>query len=462
MPRFRFSLRTLLIAALLIASGATLWWNWDPWYPVGRVETNEPFSVFEFSPRDKYFYATESIPREHVERIPLVLFSAQTSEPAVRIEIPGPIGCAAVTSGEKYALVSETHSLEGVDVYSIATRSKVAFPGISPGERIKEIVFSAQDNFVAYTSSLVSRGVFARNLVHVPDLRVVSTFVGTNPIFSSNETMMAWWEGVPGRFESTFFLTDCASGFTLQCWNLPGVAGACFFSPDDRLIAIGCYGAKDLPQATLLYDCESGKRIGFLKGNPRCFSKDGQRLLTHLSSEDSGEDLIFGWTVAALEQPPAFMKRGANWEYIASNDLIATFDREPETAWDARTGAEAWKFRRDGGTTYMSDEYMFQLGFLKWSGIRDLKTGQLIHDFGDFRWRRAFPKIRSVAIPNHGSEFLTESAESDSASAPGRITLWRKHRPPEWWGVVWLPVFWSTAGLAGALVWSVVKRESRK
>ncbi len=35
-PRVRFSLRTLLLFVLLIASGGTLWWNWGPWR-VSRV-----------------------------------------------------------------------------------------------------------------------------------------------------------------------------------------------------------------------------------------------------------------------------------------------------------------------------------------------------------------------------------------------------------------------------------------
>ena len=51
---FRFSLRTLLLAVLLIGSGALLWWNWGPWAPAFSVEAPTPIQDVIFSPDDRF------------------------------------------------------------------------------------------------------------------------------------------------------------------------------------------------------------------------------------------------------------------------------------------------------------------------------------------------------------------------------------------------------------------------
>src|SRR5436853_405094 len=56
LPRFRFSLRTLLLAVLLIGSGTTLWWNWEPWVLERRIASRH--AQVSFSPDGKFLLGT--------------------------------------------------------------------------------------------------------------------------------------------------------------------------------------------------------------------------------------------------------------------------------------------------------------------------------------------------------------------------------------------------------------------
>src|SRR6185295_1919139 len=43
--RIRFSLRTLVLASLMIGSGTLLWWNWGPWAPTYSIEERGTNSI---------------------------------------------------------------------------------------------------------------------------------------------------------------------------------------------------------------------------------------------------------------------------------------------------------------------------------------------------------------------------------------------------------------------------------
>ncbi len=63
MKRPRFSLRTLVLGVLLVASGATLWWNWGPWEVGYTIHADGEIQYAQFSEDDRIVqvrYKTDS------------------------------------------------------------------------------------------------------------------------------------------------------------------------------------------------------------------------------------------------------------------------------------------------------------------------------------------------------------------------------------------------------------------
>jgi hypothetical protein len=71
------------------------------------------------------------------------------------------------------------------------------------------------------------------------------------------------------------------------------------------------------------------------------------------------------------------------------------------------------------------------------------------------------PKCDTFEIkffPGHPDRILAVVCSTDAFDLflkPKSVHLFECRRPEYWWGVAWLPEFWLTALLAGALAWSV-------
>jgi WD40 repeat protein len=179
------------------------------------------------------------------------------------------------------------------------------------------------------------------------------------------------------------------------------------FSPDgQRIVSINRYTNK----TASIWDASTGRELTVLKGHTdrlkyAAFSPDGKHVVT-LSDDLTGKL----WNVAdASESATLSGQTSYLWCSTFSHDSkrIAAAGKDGTIRiWDTKSGAS--------------------LAVLKehWDYVRCLSFSQ-------------------------DEQFLV------SAGDDGNALLWHRRRPEYWWGIAWLPEFWLTVVLTGALGWSL-------
>src|SRR5438552_2669114 len=76
----RFSLRTLLLAILLIASAATLYWNWGPWAPSLHIDVPVKVDNFMIAPGGRWIGAGPYAPTTYEPSSQLKVYDSKSGQ----------------------------------------------------------------------------------------------------------------------------------------------------------------------------------------------------------------------------------------------------------------------------------------------------------------------------------------------------------------------------------------------
>lgn len=471
-PFLRFSLRTLLLTVLLIASSATLWWNWDPWAPALTIRTNLPIRQFGFSPGGKYLYTLEDPPWDEEIEIKrgrtFTLYDPHTGKELLKRQ--------HVFAEVKFSPTDRFFMFErrggentGIDsIFECETGNRITLSDFAEGRTIPDLSFSSHESFALIRTA---RG---HRLIRISDKKEFRfTSEAYKGSFSPNENLIALCGG------KNVTVIDTGTGAIVKEWPAPGwLEPNVVFSPTRRHIAASFRkqvkanaGTTVDEGSTLLCDLESENVAGSLPGKVSDFSLDGTRLVT------VGDQKAYVWNVAAPDKPLITLE--GRFAYIPAHDLLVDEDGlkdEMVRVFDAKTGAPLWSAAEKTMSHCINDAFIDQetgrgpykkykkpsIDIFKSTQRRDILTGKVIMDFGHYRWRRAFPQgvdFYEEAYADHNSSaFITAPNNPDMKqrnTPPTEFTVWRQRRPWQWYGPATLPEFWLSAALALALLWSL-------
>ncbi len=461
MTNFRFSLKTLLLSTLLIASVATLWWNWDPWAPDFEIRTENRYFHYGYSPHDKYIWTVEWTTNiDPSKRGIVTLYDAPTGRQLRQIRTGSGEGSVRFSPSEKYFVLNNGSGWPFYGPFISETGNLLPLPDYKMGETDLRILFSDRDNYALYSIDTEH----TRHLVHLPDLKEIKAL----------HTEIFWFYHVFSHDEKSLLVDqlrrvisiDTSTGKEVRAWDFDTDVRGFQFSPNDRVVAISVEGKGDdhADQHTCFYDRDSGLPAGRTTERLFAFSMDSRRLITYKRGPDDAK-----FAISNLTDPEKPILQFGNEmrqfsSYVQSKDLL--YARRPTCIYDALSGKLLWQCN-DEGYDSENEEFFFTheespLG--ETLAMRDIRTGDLLLNFKSFRWRRAFPKgIDSVYTASHSTDFLSlaKGVDSENYTNNNRITHWKQRRPLAWHGPLCLPEFWMSTLLAAALFWSV-KRGVKK
>jgi WD40 repeat protein len=550
--RFRFSLRTLLIAVLLLGSSLTLWLHWEPWYRQSKLTHKyERISFAAFTEDckrvvwidgDSVVHVTDAQTGEDISTKSGKIANLHTegslngrpieltAGPLTTLEQTGmsPTSLTTVSELPEYeepwrAQFRTRHSkpitfnldttTPGDALYFLMTMLKEKFtpdPGTIDAERLLPgITWDAKAvdpldalDHILHSSDLeaewedgalhiVTKTTFEMHrLMKVEQTPIVWDLESLKPIaFLSGQTSKITtlalssngkyalaasengsarvWELPSGKevsFIHTFVkmieraaISDDGNRIALQyeikkigSWDVARGSNI-FISPQTLIpnyIAISsdgsraCYAGDFVPE---LWDLNCGTKLRAVLINPAAhwrsgfekevhskaaphFSPKGDRLLA------DDDDLMFLLDAQTGDYVSRYGERFSTGQFSADGTRIAALGSDDATIIDAKDGAVLTELPRQPRS-------LEQI----WKAIRGLfvEAENLNSPF--------YPGAPISPLP----QFSPDGKKVIALDRAPDLGVWVRRRPERWWGVAWLPEFWLTAFLTGALVWSL-------
>ena len=486
--RFRFSLRTLLLAVLLIGSAVMLWQRWKPWLPVRTLggHESEVFSAV-FSPDGRKLLTLTHLPipvyaitgwEEPIPVIARIWDLDRADQPPVTIrwgEVSDFWWSDYAFSADNRWLIVKTVEREysrarifdattGQDLF--ANGDEVLDLCIPPGGPGLVAIYA---NKPAEVWDLEQRKVIKTlNLPAVNSIMEGRTRIsGGRDAFTAQFSPDAKWvaignEGmlaeVPGAADHDTvlippFVWNVESGEKIPCNDELPAAGA--FSPDSQNLLIRKW--QNDQHNYCIYDLRSRSMAHYIEGAESCqvFSPDGKEFVLWTGAvfkRDSPKefrvyDVASCKMIAAIPGSPSSHDRSAPVIWIGSRIFFSggnASDRSRIFDMAARTSIDIPATIHPAPYGKRVFAYKWQTDF---ADIRDSGTGDVLAQLtGKIR-------IFNAAWSPDGNEIVIGGDD-------GEAVLWKQHRPEQWWGMFWLPEIWLTVVFAVALAFSI-RRDRR-
>jgi WD40 repeat protein len=410
--RFRFSLRTLLLLTLLVASLAALRHHWEPWVSVYEIP-HAAGSVFDaqFSP-DEHRFVTAG--NGAVARV----FDTQTG--ALLLEC----GQLPEDGGARVSLNSAKFSSDGSKIL-VADDADISKPD-SAEIRIYDSSSAKLQSVLETKSSRITTAVFLPDGKHVASLD------------DRQNGKLVVWE----------IATQTAKSYDSPGHNIHGSA----ISADGRRGLVYLRGNSD-PNTVTIWNLEKSTRQSDLPEHrfPRAaptFSPDGTCVALFSDDPAPAAEVFNADTGKLLHSFSGYKPEWGNRYFVFSGDnkFLAVGDNDgkvrvfnlPENREVAQLGPfklQHWVLFSKDSTRLLTPDYEFAY-------LWDMRTGQKLAEFNK--------NFNSAVFSRSGDLMLT-------ADAYCTATLWQRRRPEQWWGIGYLPEFWLTLILATAFICSGVK-----
>lgn len=412
--RLRYSLGTLVLAVLLLASGATLWWNCRQWRAVATTRVPEfegvrllsdesRFAICTFQPdlklkKDEIPYGTHT----------LTLFDARNGAQLRSISMFGMHWCRVeVTPNGDYVYLNDSLLFGGTGISEIKS--------IESGEPLIEkfgaVANLSNSHFLTESSRVLiySKELRGFRLCEFPSLKTLREYPGRN--FKG----LCWANGgfVLDNGNTEIYRAD---GSLQKVIPAPPNQAITEYNGNYRQLLIHQH-----PQPVRYFDL---KHIGKSTAQICIHSGDNQKLCLRNLTADSAQIL-----------PELNNARTLDDEYLYAQD----------SALNLKTNIV---------------EHRIDDGFLGNGRIRvrrrqdaiqtvDLRTGGDLGTIPRYRWRDQFG-TEVVQVFNIERAFITRDGE--------QFFLWRQVMANLWPGMLGMPEFWITAVLLAAVVWRIWRR----
>ncbi len=462
--RFRFSLRSLLLFVLLLASGVTLWWNWGPWAIAYAIHEPTALHGAGFTPDGKYSFTVRNEARkaDGIFENVVTLRDAMTGE-VFRTFRGGqhmgnvsfsPAGHYIQLVDNGYANREHLESHERRDyLWRVDTGESIKFVDLPP-ERVRIELISERENYVVYQESqgaTVSDEYTLARLQGFESL-AIAKFKG-HAVFSSNEKWLVY-EDDDGLYLYSIDKRKVERRIPVvpQKYN-----GNLAFTRDATKLMFSYQDLDATSWQTKFFSVETGACIATLSGKgyeAGCLSNDSDHVILY--------DLRKSRAVRISDEKSIPLPDSS---YFLDDTPISACSADPLTIWDVETGAIRWQAKGEG---WVSNDNTYARCTDKNARltILDAKTGKELFASTPY-WEKngLFASWLDFDFGKHG-QFLTCAFQTIEGQDPEfgntiedwkLACIWHLRRPVEWWGIAWLPEFWIAAFFAGAFVWSVVR-----
>ena len=396
----RFSLRTLLLSSLLIGSGTTLWWHWEPWQNQWTSECL-PHAIWNtaFSSDNQYIQSTcESC---------TWVWSIRTGERLCGISPPQGSG-----------FFNTVMSPDPTRILTISRRGEARLSVLPTGLQVLDFVEQLE--------------------YHPP------------PVFSSDSKRI-----VAINKDGVGCTWDAETGTLIQKWQSLAVSPMDNFNQlllanDDKHVFVSKSGL------ACIYDSITGKcektlnDVDWYNVKVAIFNPSNwKEILILADMHDTAQ--LWNWPDSRMLH--SFPSEGMLRAMAFSADgKIVTISDKSFSVWDLKSNRPKMTINGDfHKTTLLSIPTDFCRAIIASNDttvqIRDLGTGAVLNTLGV----STLPRSRgyhNCASATANGQFIATASEDH------RVTVWSRRRPEYWWGLAWLPEFWLTLVVSAAFAWS--------
>ncbi|HLX60506.1 MAG TPA: WD40 repeat domain-containing protein [Planctomycetota bacterium] len=462
LPRPRFTLRTLLLTVLLIASSATLWWNWDVWHHAYKIIIPNNNRV-EFTSNDRFieneYHDGSNDCMAYYDARSGVLLRTITHESK-----SDTIGSSRIVSGFLTSPGGEFcvwHSPYGAvmakEVWTVETGRKMELEKWSAVSN-DYLYFSPHDRYVLLGDR------WTRTLVNLDSRQIVKRFDSLNELcsidFSPDDNFLYFSD-----FKSqTVKRIATSTGKTQNEWSFPAFPNSPPqpFSPDGTIFVCR-KSTSDRKYFTLLCDASTGSILAEIPGSFSRFS--GNYVLTENPAEvwETTPSPRRRFALNAYPDGKAVQVHNGLLQFFKHANYYAGFPRDLSTWVDLNTGQEVTRMEPEYSSTENKrfalriDEIRGTNQFQSASNVAaiiDADTCETLIDFSSPRWREFAVQHLEIEFSRTKPIFFT--CKSNKPQNSQQIDAFRQNRPRAWYGPAALPEFWLTTLFALALPFSLI------
>lgn len=460
--KFRFSLRSLLLAMLTLGAAAALWRNFEPW----RIERELVFDLnsnpkenllMGSSPDGKWVHAETSLEETPgLLRYASIIWNMETGRTFhVTHEIETNVSnwlCESEFSADSTLLLSEAanknqYSAKLWDVknnieivipelaslvrQNITTRSSFDMNRVQFCPDSRHILVMPEDGS-ARLINVVTKSV----LNSIPDVRDEEfSLSGDLVVLRCGDETIRVHETRTGR-ELTRLIRPVDWEFVRiryvsnQLLMVEGIPTESLFDWDERSVL--CYDLKSPSEPTIFSGSVDWRAN---------VSKDQTLAVFSDNFEFRVVDLR---TQKVISRAPCSTRVMLEW--LAGNARI--FNMDGGEMHVTSTGRLLYEIENVSLALPSPD---LRIALVYSHGSRNCR----LHDLANGELLQVIPNERIGAwylvsiFSSDSSRFITQNADTRA------IHLWTRHRPEYWWGLAWLSEFWLTVVLAAAFLWSL-------
>lgn len=449
-PRMRFSLRTLLLLVLMIASGGTLWWNWGPWGVAFTIQVAGEIQRVFYTDDDRYiivhtdvqdiFYAPGDVKWPGGERHTVMEIRDSGSGKLQRI--------LRDDEGSRN-LTSQIGSVILLGRSATVTGSCPVVFDIDSGERLKlETNFPDGEPQFALLFKRYALFQFKTRVVitNLPDLETVfylesgSRYAGVSP----SKNSFAVHRGMSIDFYSI------EPRQRLHTFELNGAVPFNVYYPKDTLF-ICTVDEGNGKYTSHFFNPVTGDKLRTESGYIHAISHDSKRFVLEREGKSFFCEMNSNIEWGPLDHDLAFSVFSENDDLLFGNR-----DDKPCRMFNGRSGELLWERPAFYGDLFPNCDYIFVKGLESAAdSILNARTGQLLFTFPTWRWGNVSRDETDVNLAHCSAGFLTIHSYTEDNNNRREAVIWKLKRPTAWYGVAWLPEFWLTVVFGAGLVWSL-------
>jgi len=453
LSRPRFSLRSLLLAVLTLAAGATVWKNFDPW----RIEREYLGALQDavnviMSPDEKWILADLASSSDQRHTYKSILWNAETGRSEVLVDASWTRPPGTITGGSNSEFSKDSARLIAglwrnnhlgfrlMDLRSISTL-KLDVP---MSQSIRGVRFLPDDRYMLFSLENDSIQIIDTQTNSVVIDRFAEDYRWSQ---SGDRIALIEVDGSIGTY-------DVKDGRQLQRippvtdWQYLWIAHVSHTRLIAGVVLTESYWDFDEKETVLYFDLNAPAASQVLSGRVTSVAWDDARIAIE---SDKGYTILDSQSLDVVTQIKSAPER-ALFVPIANNRLLCMGIGNP-TAYDLSTGRMAYKLNSRRWGTLSPDRTRYIVPSDDAAPVLcifDLSNGHLLQTIPNERAPNfGRSGYSSYSNPDSGNRFVTQNTDTHA------IHLWRRHRPEPWWGLAWLPEFWITLVLTGGLLWSL-------
>ncbi|HLX63988.1 MAG TPA: hypothetical protein VKX17_22135 [Planctomycetota bacterium] len=453
--RFRFSLRTLLLAVLLIGSGATLWWNWGPWTVAFKITEPGPFECIKFSDDGSLLaviyvkdasYQGENVLDVRETATGKSKFSFAVANTYKQLEFRDSIIILPRAAQDPFGEFDSSRHLPILVEIATGKRLNFDYAGLT---NISPFPAEFGTQYALFHRNDLKNLVTEDLLVKLPDFAPVRKLDRSVYAYLTADDRLL----VQTEHQGDIF--DLRTGTTMK------------FKFDELIADYPFCGSKGVIQNTTtqvgsgglnyyyIFDAQSGKCVLKVAGSITGHNDDGSSILV---SDGSNSLKLYSPFICdtPLVVPP-------DAHFLPGNDFL--IDDLSGTVIDVKHHKRAW--HRDAILDQTENDSIVKVDLTK-DGLSPIEfasaeTGEFlnIHPFGNAPFSATFAKNAYLFVASRfdpSAQTVDPFAwHGEGEIAPMTKFVFRLRRPWQWYGPAYLPEFWLTTILALALSWSLYR-----